>query len=82
MRILAADFPPWAIFLIVLGVFAFIAIVAYIIHRILRFRLKEDESKNKEEDEKKFAEEELNRILQPVEDEEVAKQIEDYKEDE
>lgn len=81
MRILAADFPPWAIFLIVLGVFAFIAIVAYIIHRILRFRLKEDEG-NKEEDEKKFAQEELDRILQPVEDEKIAKQIEDYKEDE
>lgn len=80
MRILASDFPPWAIFLIVLGVFAFIAIVAYIIHRILCFRIKEDE--HKEDDEKKFAQEELDRILQPVEDEKIAKQIEDYKEDE
>ena len=80
MRILAADFPPWAIFLIVLGVFAFIAIVAYIIHRILRFRLKEDE--HKEDDEQKFAQEELDRILQPVEDDEISKQIQDYKEDE
>ena len=80
MRILAADFPPWAIFIIVLGVFALIAIVAYIIHRILRFHLKEDDKK--EDDEAKFAQEELDRILQPVEDEEISKQIQDYKEDE
>ena len=80
MRFYADEFPGWAIFLIVLGFFALIAIVAYIIHRILRFRLKEDEKK--EDDEKKFAQEELDRILQPVEDEEVAKQIENYKEDE
>ena len=73
MRILASDFPPWAIFLIVLGVFAFIAIVAYIIHRILRFRLKEDE--HKEDDEQKFAQEELDRILQPVEDDEVSQAL-------
>ena len=79
MHIYADQFQGWAIFLIVLGFFAVIAIVAYIIHRILRFRLKEDDKKEK--DEKEFAQEELDRILQPVEDEEVAKQISDYKED-
>ena len=78
MRIYAEAFPAWAIFLIVLGFFALIAIVAYIIHRILRPRLK-DEDKN---DEKKNAQEELDRILQPVEDDELSKQIQDYKEDE
>lgn len=78
MRIYAEAFPGWAIFLIVLGFFALIAIVAYIIHRILRPRLK-DEDKN---DEKKNAQEELDRILQPVEDDELSKQIQDYKEDE
>ena len=40
MRVYASEFPSWAIFLIVLGFFAVVAIVAYIIHRILRFRLK------------------------------------------
>ena len=79
MRIYANEFPGWAIFLIVLGFFMVVAIVAYIIHRILRFRLKDEEKK--EDDEKKFAQEELDRILQPVEDEKVAKQIEDYKEE-
>lgn len=78
MRVYASEFPSWAIFLIVLGFFAVVAIVAYIIHRILRFRLKDEK---KEEDEKKIAQEELDRILQPVEDEEVAKQIEDYKQE-
>ena len=78
MRVYASEFPSWAIFLIVLGFFAVVAIVAYIIHRILRFRLKDEK---KEEDEKKIAQEELDRILQPVEDEEVAKQIENYKEE-
>ena len=78
MRIYAEAFPGWAIFLIVLGFFALIAIVAYIIHRILRPRLK-DEEKNYE---KKNAQEELDRILQPVEDDELSKQIQDYKEDE
>lgn len=78
MKIYAA-FPTWAIFLIVLGFFALIAIVAYIIHRILRPRLK-DEEKQKTEEEN--AQEELDRILQPVEDEKIAKEIQDYKEDE
>lgn len=73
------DFPGWAIFLIVLGFFAVVAIVAYVIHRILRLRLKDKED---EKDEQQLAQEELDRILQPVEDEKIAKQIEDYKEDE
>lgn len=74
-----ASFPTWAIFLIVLGFFAVIAIVAYIIHRILRPRLKDEEKKKTEEEN---AQEELDRILQPVEDEKIAKEIQDYKEDE
>ena len=79
MKIYASTFPTWAIFLIVVGFFALIAIVAYIIHRILRPRLKDEEKKDNEEE---IVQEELNRILQPVEDEKVAKEIQDYKEDE
>ena len=78
MKFYAEAFPTWAIFLIVLGFFALIAIVAYVIHRILRPRLKDEDKK---ESEKEHAQEELDRILQPVEDDEVSKQIQNYKED-
>ncbi len=79
MTIYAEAFPGWAIFLIVLGFFALIAVVAYIIYRILRPRLKDDDKKKTDQEN---AQEELDRILQPVEDEKIAKEIENYKEDE
>lgn len=72
-------FPTWAIFLIVLGFFALIAIVAYIIYRILRPRLKDEDKKKTDEEN---VQEELDRILQPVEDEKIAEEIKNYKEDE
>ncbi len=65
------------IFLIVLGFFAVVAILAFVIYRLLRPKLKE-----KEEDkptEKDYAKEELDRILEPVEDEQVSKEIQEYK---
>ena len=64
------------IFLIVLGFFALIAIVAFIIHKILRPKIKEKEEKPTEQD---YAKEELDRLLQPVEDEQVSKEIQEYK---
>ena len=65
------------IFLIVLGFFALIAIVAFIIHKILRPKIKDkEEEKPTEQD---YAKEELDRLLQPVEDEEVSKEIQEYK---
>ena len=64
------------IFLIVLGFFALIAIVAFILHRLLRPKLKQKEDKPTEAD---YAKEELDRVLQPVEDEKVSKEIQDYK---
>ena len=70
------EFPTWATFLIVLGAFALIAIVAFILHKLLRPKLKQKEDKPTEAD---YAKEELDRVLQPVEDEKVSKEIQDYK---
>lgn len=64
------------IFLIVLGFFALIAIVAFILHKLLRPKLKQKDDKPTEAD---YAKEELDRVLQPVEDEQVSKEIQDYK---
>ena len=65
------------IFLIVLGAAALIALIAFIIYRTLRPRLKEEKPSEEE-----ILQDEMKRVLQDVEDEEVAKQISDYKEDE
>ena len=65
------------VFLIVVGVAAIIALVAFIIYRTLRPRLKEEKPSDEE-----ILQDEMKRVLQDVEDEEVAKQISDYKEDE
>ena len=64
------------IFLIVVGVAAIIGLVAFIIYRTLRPRLKEEKPSEEE-----ILQDEMKRVLQDVEDEEVAKQISDYKED-
>ena len=68
---------PVIIFLIVLGVAAIIALLAFIIYRTIRPRLKEEKPSEEE-----ILQDEMKRVLQDVEDEEVAKQISDYKEDE
>ena len=74
---LAATLNGVWIFLIVLGFFAVVAIIAFVIYRLLRPKLKEkEEDKPTEED---YAKEELDRILQPVEDEEVSKEIQEFK---
>ena len=65
------------IFLIVVGVAAIIGLVAFIIYRTLRPRLKEEKPSEEE-----ILQDEMKRVLQDVEDEEVAKQISNYKEDE
>ena len=65
------------IFLIILAVTGVIALVAFIIYRTLRPRLKEEKPSEEE-----ILEDEMKRVLQDVEDEDVAKQISDYKDDE
>ena len=71
-----ADINTLWIFLAVIGFFAVVAIVAFIIYRLLRPKLKDENKEEKTEQD--YAKEELDRILQPVEDEEVAKEISDY----
>ncbi len=65
------------IFLIVLGFFALIAILAFILHKILRPKIKDDEKEKPTE--KDYAKEELDRLLQPVEDDKVSEEIHEYK---
>ena len=68
---------PVIVFVIILAVTAVVALVAFILYRILRPRLKEDKPS-----EEQILEDEMKRVLQDVEDENVAKQISDYKDDE
>ena len=67
---------PVIVFLIVFGSIALIALIAFIIYRTIRPRLKEEKPSEAE-----ILQDEMNRVLQDVEDEEVAKQINDYKDD-
>ena len=68
---------PVIVFVIILAVTAVVALVAFILYRILRPRLKEDKPSDEQ-----ILEDEMKRVLQDVEDEDVAKQISDYKDDE
>ena len=63
----------------IIGAAALIAIVAFVIHRFMHPKLKSDSEKPSEE---QIVEEELERVLQPVEDEQTAKEISEYKEKE
>ena len=58
---------------------AVIAIAAFVIHRIMHPKLKSEDEKPSEE---QIVQEELDRVLQPVEDEEAAKEISEYKDEE
>ena len=65
------------IFIIVVAGVGVIGIIAFIIYRILRPRLKDDKPSEEE-----ILQDELNRVLQDVEDEKTAEEIKNYKEDE
>lgn len=65
------------IFIVIIAATAVVALLAFILYRILRPRLKEEKPSDEQ-----ILEDEMKRVLQDVEDEEVAKQISDYKEDE
>lgn len=58
---------------------ALIAIVAFVIHCVMHPKLKSDNEKPSEE---QIMQEELDRVLQPVDDEETAKEISEYKDKE
>ena len=65
------------ILLVVIAVAAVIAIVAFVIYRLLRPKLKEEKPS-----EEQILQDELNRVLQTVEDDQAAEEIAKYKEDE
>ena len=68
---------PVIVFLIVFGAIGLIALLSFIIYRTIRPRLKEEKPS-----EEQILQDEMKRVLQDVEDEKVAKQISDYKDDE
>ena len=65
------------ILIAVIAAAGLIALVAFIIYRVLRPRLKEEKPS-----EEQILQDEMNRVLQDVEDPETAKQISDYNQDE
>ena len=58
---------------------ALIAIIAFVIHRVMHPKFKSDNEKPSEE---QIMQEELDRVLQPVDDEETAREISEYKDEE
>ena len=58
---------------------ALIAIIAFVIHRVMHPKLKSDNEKPSDE---QIMQEELDRVLQPVDDEETAREISEYKDEE
>ena len=65
------------IFLIILGVVVAIALVAFLIYLYLRPRLKKDDKPTEEQ----IVREEMDRLLKPIEDEETARAVEQYKDE-
>lgn len=66
---------PGIILLIILGIFGLIALITFIVYRLLHPKLK-DQNKI---DEKEAVKQELNRLLEPVDDEKTAEEIKNYK---
>ena len=62
--------------LAIVGVTGAIALVAFIVYRYTHPRLKEDDKPSEEQ----ILHEEMDRILKPIDDDDVRKEIEDYKE--
>ena len=72
---------PLIILLIILGVAAVVSIIAFSIYRFLHPKLTDEIIEDKE---KQYVQEELDRILKPIEDEKTAQEVSEYvdKEDE
>ena len=71
---------PLYILLIIIVIAGVIGLVSYLIYCFLSLRLKDKNDDKPTEDE--VVDQELKRILMPVEDEKIAKEIENYDEDE
>lgn len=64
-------------FIIIISIAAVIAIVAFVIYKLLMPKLKDDAPSEEE-----VLNEEMTRILQPIDDAETAKQVSEYKNEE
>lgn len=69
--------PSLVAFLVIIGVAAGIAIIAFVIYKILNPRLREEKPSDEE-----ILNEEMTRVLTPIDDAETAKQISEYKNEE
>ena len=65
------------IFLIILGAAAIIVLIAFLIYLYLKPKLKKDDKPTEEQ----IVREEMERILKPIDDEETAKAVEQYKDE-
>ena len=70
--------PGYAIFLIIFGIIGGIALVAFLIYLYLKPKLKKDDKPTEEQ----IVREEMERLLKPIDDEETAKAVEAYKDEE
>ncbi len=66
-------------FIVIIVVAALIAVTAFVIHRFLHPKLKSDNEKPSEEE---IMKEELDRVLQPIDDEKTAAEVNAYKDEE
>ena len=66
------------LFFIILGSIAAIALVAFLLYLYIKPKLKVDDKPTEEQ----LVEEEMNRILKPIEDDETAKAVSEYKDNE
>jgi hypothetical protein len=65
------------IFLIILGAAAIIALIAFLIYLYLKPKLKKDDKPTEEQ----IVREEIERVLKPIDDDETAKAVEQYKDE-
>ena len=72
------EIAPVGVFFIVLGAVAFIALVAFLLYLYIKPKLKIDDKPSEEQ----LVQEEMNRILKPIEDDETAKAVSEYKDEE
>jgi len=66
------------ILLIIFGAAALIALVAWIIYRFLHLKIKDDGKPSEDE----VLHEEMDRLLKPIEDDDLAKKVSEYKDEE
>ena len=66
-----------AIFGIVVGIAVVIALIAFTINRILKLKIKKNDKPTEEE----IVAEEMNRVLKPIDDDQTARAVNEYKEE-